>query len=135
MERRNAKRVILASADATPVALGDPASASATQVAYGVSATHVAGSPVSSATPVAAPEVKLEDSAPSAVVKEEHSTSASSGVRPAVKHEQTDLGQVLTGQLIGLQRMHPRDRESAIRYIEVFGEPLRVVSDSEDSES
>ena len=143
MERRNAKRDNLAAAGATPVAHGDPASASATHVAHGACATQVADSAVCSATPVAASEVKVEvtistsssSRVPAAIVKEEHCSAASSGVRHAVKWEPTDVGQVITDQLIGLQRMHPTDHEAAIKYIEVFGEPLRVVSDSEDSES
>ena len=142
MQRRNDKRV--SAAGATPAAAhahDDDASASATHVAGSASATQVAGSASSATSVAAAPAVKLEVAA-SAVkledvkledVKEEHSAAAASS---GVKCEQ-DLGQVLTGQLIGLARMHPQERDRAIKYIEVFGEPLplRVASDSEDADS
>ena len=43
-----------------------------------------------------------------------------------------DYGLVITDQLIKLESQRPADRDSAIRFMEVFGVPLLATSDSED---
>ena len=86
---------------------------SATQVAREHSATHVAMPAARSATQVAACQVSEQD--PSA--------SSSGGV---------GMGTIITDQLVLLQGLLPVDREAAIKYIEVFGVPLRETSDSDD---
>ena len=75
---------------------------SATQVARAQSATHVAMQTVTEQAP---------------------SSKPSRG---------DDYGLVITDQLIKLESQRPADRDSAIRFMEVFGVPLLATSDSED---